>query len=408
MSFFTFTGRFLVYTPVKVSYSLPMEEMIYFDNNSTTFLLPEVKEALHDLINLKLGNPESIYSLDSNSKELIEESRQYIAQLLGTKKDSVIFTSSGSESNAMAIYSALAKESRKKIVSSQIEHTSIDNTLELLAKDGYEILFINTLQSGTIDLDHAEKLIDEDTALVIVQLINNETGVIQPIEEIKHLVVRNNTNFLCDSTQAVGKYDFNLENLGCNFFTCSAHKFHGPFGVGILWTNEDKNSLYPLIPGGSQEYGVRGGTHNIFGIVGAGVAAKLKKNNLEKSINYISNIRDDFETALLENIPNILINGAPSSRVCNTTNVQFRDINGKALFLRLIDSNILCSQSSSCTAQYPEASKTLLAMGLSSEEAFNSIRFSFSELNFNEEILRASKKIVDLFSLLNNKTFGGW
>ncbi len=382
-----------------------MEEMIYFDNNSTTFLLPEVKQALHDLINLNLGNPESIYSLSNNSQELIDNSRQSIAALLGTKKDRIIFTSSGSESNAIAIYSALANDSRKKIVCSQIEHASIDKTLELLTKDGYEISFIKTLQSGTIDLNHAKKIIDKNTALVILQLINNETGVIQPIEEIKLLVKSNKTNFLCDGTQAVGKYAFSVEDLGCNFFSCSSHKFHGPSGTGILWTNEPKNTLYPLIPGGSQEHGIRGGTHNVLGIVGAGVAAKVKKDNIEKSLNYISALRNDFEVSLLENIANISINGESASRVCNTTNVQFRDINGKALFLRLIDSNILCSQSSSCTAQYPEPSKTLTAMGLTFDEAFNSIRFSFSELNSNEEVFRATKRIADLYNLLKNKNF---
>lgn len=385
-----------------------MDNIIYFDNNSTTHLLPEIKEKLHEAIDSQLGNPESLDQLGKSAKAIIEESRFNIAALLGTVQSKIIFTSSGSESNAIAIHSAVKNCSRKKIVCSQIEHTSIHKTLEFLALEGYDIKMIKTLPSGIIDIVHAKSLIDNNTALVSVQLVNNETGVIQPVAELAKLSKNAKALFHCDGAQALGKMDFEIEELGCDYFTFTAHKIHGPKGVGGIWVSGKIDRVYPLICGGSQEFGRRGGTQNLLGIIGFGTAAKIRHRNSQKVSEYVKQLRDTFEEKLLEVCPVICINGKESPRICNTSNIQFKEVDGKALFLRLLQNNIVCSQTSACTAQYPEPSKTLRAMGLTYEEAFNSIRFSFSEMNTLQEVFTAVDTISATYIQIKNILGPGW
>ena len=381
--------------------------MTYFDNNSTTHMLPHVKDALREALDADLGNPEALGRPNTHARSVIEESRLQVANLMGSSPEKIIFTSSGSESNAIGILSSICNSGKKKIVCSEIEHASISTLLDMLSIRGYHIETIRTLPSGAIDIDHASSLIDDQTALVTVQLVNNETGVIQPIEAIRTLAHAHGSRFHCDGAQAVGKMPVSVERLGCDYFSCTAHKFHGPKGVGALWVRGAIDDVFPLIPGGSQEYGKRGGTHNVLGILGMGVAAEYKIGNLEESLMYTKNLRDLFETTLADQCDSIKINGAESPRVGNTSNVQFADIDGKALFLRLINEDIICSQSSACTAQNPEPSKTLVAMGLSFDEAFNSIRFSFSELNTEAEIMQAANVIAEIYQHIQHIFKGG-
>ena len=397
----------MFYIPVKLFYTLNKATMTYFDNNSTTQMLPEVKKALSNALDSNLGNPEALGRINRHAKEVIEESRFHVADLLGSSSGKLIFTSSGSESNAIGILSSVLGSKRKKIICSEIEHASISNLLEMLSVQGYCIEFIRTLPSGIIDIEHAATLIDDHTALVVVQLVNNETGGIQPIEQIQQLAHTHGAKFHCDGAQAVGKMPVQVESLGCDYFSFTAHKFHGPKGVGALWVGGSIDEVYPLIPGGNQEYGKRGGTHNVLGILGMGVAAKYKQEALHETLQYTKHLRDLFETTLADHHNMIKINGIESPRVGNTSNVQFLDIDGKALFLNLLNEDIICSQTSACTAQNPEPSKTLVAMGLSFDEAFNSIRFSFSEQNSEEEIFEATKKITALYRHIQHIFKGG-
>jgi cysteine desulfurase len=371
-------------------------------------LLPEVRIALHKVINSELGNPESLDELGKSAKSILDISRLSVANLIHTDANKLIFTSSGSESNAIAIYSGIKNSHRKEIVCSHIEHSSIHKTLELLSLEGYLIKMINTLPSGIIDISHASTLINTNTALVIVQIVNNETGVIQPIKELISISKKVGAKILCDGAQAVGKIQLKVEELECDYITFTAHKFHGPKGIGALWSREGIEMIYPLIPGGSQEFGHRGGTHNLIGIVGMGTAAELRSNNLIKSINHTKDLRDNFEKLLKIEIPTIKINGNNANRVSNTSNIQFIETDGKALFIQLLQHLIICSQTSACTAQYPEPSKTLRAMGLTYEEAFNSIRFSFSETNTLEEVASAVKIIATTYYKIKNKLGLGW
>ena len=357
-------------------------------------MLPEVKKALRSAIDSDLGNPEALGRVNRHTKDVIEENRMHVADLVGSSSEKLIFTSSGSESNAIGILSSVLGGTRKKIVCSEIEHASVSNLIDMLSVQGYHIEAIRTLPSGMIDTEHAASLIDDHTALVTVQLVNNETGVIQPIEQTQRLAHTHGAKFHCDGAQAVGKMPVQVENLGCDYFSFTAHKFHGPKGVGALWVGGSIDEIYPLIPGGNQEYGKRGGTHNVLGILGMGVAAKHKREALDETLRYTKHLRDLFETTLADQNNMIKINGRESQRVGNTSNIQFIGIDGKALFLNLLNEDIICSQTSACTAQNPEPSKTLVAMGLSFDEAFNSIRFSFSEQNSEEEILYATKRII--------------
>lgn len=376
--------------------------MIYFDNNSTTHMLPQVKDALKEALDADLGNPEALGKLNRYAKDLIEKSRVDVANLLKSTSGKIIFTSSGSESNAIGILSSIYSSGRKKIVCSEIEHASIAELTDALSIRGYHIEKIRTLPSGLIDIDHASHLIDDQTALVSVQLVNNETGVIQPIDVISDLVHAHGSKFHCDGAQAVGKNSIKVESIGCDYFSFTAHKFHGPKGIGALWIRGSIDEVYPLIPGGNQEHGKRGGTHNVLGILGMGIAAKYKTRNLQESLKYVTELRDQFETMIVDHCDIIKINGGEAPRVGNTSNVQFANIDGKALFLRLLDQDIICSQSSACTAQSPEPSKTLVAMGLSFDEAFNSIRFSFSEQNTREEIMQATEIIIEIYRHIEN------
>ena len=381
--------------------------MIYFDNNSTTHLLPQVRNALKKTIDAEIGNPEALGRLNRQAKNTIEESRFNVANLINSTPEKIIFTSSGSESHTIGILSSLFDSNRKKIVCSEIEHASIANLIDLYSLKGYQIEKIKTLPSGIIDTNHASSLIDNETALVTVQLVNNETGVIQPIETVKALAHANGSKFHCDGAQAVGKMPVQIESLGCDYFSFTAHKFHGPKGVGALWVKGSIDNVYPLIPGGNQEYCKRGGTHNVLGIIGMGEAAKYKTSKLCESLQYTKHLRNLFEAKLAAYGNSLKINGEESSRIGNTSNVQFVGIDGKALFLRLINEDIICSQSSACTAQNPEPSRVLVAMGLSFDEAFNSIRFSFSELNTEIEIIQATRKITEIIQHIQNVFKGG-
>lgn len=385
-----------------------VDNMIFFDNNSTTLLLPEVKQALHDAIDTDFGNPESVDNLGFAAREALEQSRSEVAKLISSKPGEIVFTSSGSESNTIAIYSSLKRSNKKVIVASGIEHTSIMRHLELLEQEGFTVKYIHTLPSGLIDFSHAKSLINEDVALVCVQFVNNETGVIQPVKEIAHQAHSAGAIFLCDGAQAVGKLEVDVHSIGCDFFSFTAHKFHGPKGVGALWTRFNMEQVFPVIVGGSQEYKRRGGTHNLLGIIGMGKAAQIRVHRISEVSSHSEMLRNVFEEQLLSISNDIHINGKGAPRVQNTANAFFGGIDGKALFYNLIQKNIICSQTSACTSQYPEPSKVLRAMGLTYEQAFNSIRFSFSELNSIEEVLEAVEVISTSFHSIKNTLGTGW
>jgi cysteine desulfurase len=250
-------------------------------------------------------------------------------------------------------------------------------------------------EHGLVDLPEFQSALGDEISLVSIQWVNNETGVIQPIEEIGSLCREAGIPFHTDAAQAVGKFEINLSATPIDYLSFTGHKFHAPQGIGILYAR-DINKLQPIMFGGSQENGLRPGTENLAGIAGIGCAAAIRNKQLSESVILLETLRHTFEQRLIASIPDIKINGGSAPRVCNTTNVLFDGLDGQALTVRLDQAGIRCSQSSACTNQRPEPSYVLRAMGLSEDQAYGSIRFSFSVLNTAGEVERAVEIIAEL------------
>jgi cysteine desulfurase len=333
--------------------------------------------------------------------------REHVAALVATSPEHIMFTSSGSEANVAAVRSALNASNRRVVVTSEIEHASLRQLWTLITREGYQVRFARTLPSGEIDMNHLSDLVDDDVALLCVQLVNNETGVIQPVADACRRASAMGAVVVVDAAQAIGKMEFSPASIGADYVSFTGHKFHAPAGVGALYSRREWDGFVPLVTGGSQESGVRGGTHNVLGITALGEAARVRSAHLSEAISHMQQLRDVFEESVLSSVYWANVNG-DATRVCNTVNVRFGNIDGKALFAQLSDAGIECSQSSACTAAYPEPSHVLRAMGLSYHEAFSSIRFSFSVQNTIEEAREAAQIVVERAKMIESVLGGVW
>lgn len=360
---------------------------VYLDNNATTRPLPEVREAMMRVLGENFGNPSSAHSAGDRVRESMVAAREAVAQLVGVEADQIVFMGSGTEANNTVFNSVVQRAKKKwvRIVTTTVEHSSIVKMNDYLSARGVEVVSVPVDRCGQLVWEALAEAVTPDTDLVSVQWVNNETGAILPVERIAWLCQSRGVLFHTDAAQAVGKLPVSATELPVNFLTFTAHKFHGPQGIGALYVRSSKE-LLPLLWGGSQEGGLRPGTENMPGIIGMGTAAKLRLERLEDVQAMMDSLRDDFEQAVLDRVPDVEINGDPDMRVCNTTNLLFRDVDGQALVARLDQEGVRCSQSSACTNQRPEPSYVLRAMGLSEAEAYASIRFSFSEFNTVEDV----------------------
>lgn len=373
-----------------------MSREIYFDNNATTRPLPEVRQEVLKVLGGEFGNPSSAHSTGERARNFMKTSRDSLSKLLGCSPTQLTFTSSGTESNNMAFYSCTRDKKKKcRIVTTSVEHSSIQKMCSYLCINGVEIKIVNVLPSGLVDLEELESAINEDTSLVSVQWVNNETGVVQPIEEIGSICEKSAVPFHSDAAQAVGKLPMRLTELPFDFLSLTGHKLHAPQGIGAIYT-KDRFTLAPLLFGGFQEEGFRPGTENIPGIVGLGKAAEIRSAHLNEYIQKMTELRDRFESMVLDFVPGTRVNGTTEHRVCNTTNIMFGGVDGRNLVKKLDEAGIRCSQSSACTNFEVAPSYVLCAMGLSEKEAYSSIRFSFSIENTNEEIDTVVEKIKEL------------
>lgn len=367
---------------------------IYFDNNATTKPLPEVREEVCKVLGEEFGNPSSIHSTGGRARKYLANARQHLADLLGCGPENIIFTSSGTEANNLVLYSCtLGAREKSRIVTSNVEHSSINKMCSFLEIHGVEIEYLEVDPSGFLNLEDLEKALKKETDLVSIQWVNNETGVIQDIESIARICKDNGVPFHTDSAQAVGKLEFKITGMDIDYLTLAAHKFHAPQGVGAVYTR-DKLTIHPVLFGGFQEEGFRPGTENLPGIVGMGKAAEIRKENLKQTVKHMCEVRSRFESMILEKIPGARVNGSTEKRICNTTNIMFGGIDGRKLIMMLDGEGIRCSQSSACTNFETSPSFVLKAMGLSDDEAYASIRFSFSEENTADEIEEAVEIIV--------------
>jgi cysteine desulfurase len=367
---------------------------IYLDNNASTKPLPDVIKLMLPILSSGFGNPSSSHSAGERVRACIKEARMQLGQLIGADPNNIVFTSSGTEANNMAFYSATrGKNEPCRILTTTVEHSSIRKMCSHLRIKGADIILLPVDSSGNIDLEELKRLIRQSIDLVSIQWVNNETGVIQPLAEIVAICHENGKVVHTDAAQAVGKLEINVDDIEVDFLSLTGHKFHSPQGIGGIYCR-DKFLLAPIFFGGFQEHGFRPGTENVCGIVGMGKAAELRRKNLKDHIEKMRELRDDFESKILKSIPNTSINGDPSNRICNTTNILFGGIDGRILLRKLDTKGIRCSQSSACTNSQPEPSHVLKAMGRTDEEAYSSIRFSFSIENTIQEVDRA----VDLIS----------
>ena len=362
-------------------------EIIYLDNNATTQLDPAVVEEMLPFLTKYYGNPSSGYAFAARARKALDLARERLAALVGCAPSEIVFTSGGTESNNAVIHSALQFEPHgKHMVTSAVEHSAVLRPCQDLEKHGCRVTFLDVDRHGSVDLAELEAAIRPETALVSMMWANNETGVLFPVPKIAEICRRKGVLFHTDAVQAVGKIPIRLHETAINFLSLSAHKFHGPKGVGALYVN-GRTRFSSLIAGGGQENGRRGGTENVAGIVGLGKAAELAAKYLADA-GKVRLERDRFEKAILESVSGASVNGA-GLRIANTSSLSFEGIESSAALLLLDRHGICCSAGSACRTGSHEASHVLRAMNPNGDSARRSLRFSFGRFNTEAEIDRA-------------------
>jgi cysteine desulfurase len=385
-------------------------EIIYLDNNATTQLDPAVIEEMLPFLTKYYGNPSSGYGFAAIARKAINLARERLAALLGCEPTDIVFTSGGTESNNAVINSALQFEARGKsatgrirggehVITSVVEHSAVLRPCQDLGKVGCDVTFLGVDQHGNLDLAELEGAIRPGTALVSIMWANNETGVVFPIEKIAEICHQKGALFHTDAVQAAGKIPMCLRDTAINFLSLSAHKFHGPKGVGALYIDR-RTRFSPLIAGGGQENGRRGGTENVASIVGLGKAAELALKYLADGKCNIRSMRDRFEKSVVEAVSGASVNGAGADRIPNTSSFSFEGIESSAALLLLDRQSICCSAGSACRTGSQEASHVLRAMNPTGDDARRSLRFSLGRFNTEAQIDRVIEVVPKVIEKL--------
>ena len=363
---------------------------IYFDNNATTPIHPDVLRVLTESLRDTYGNASSIHREGQSARRVIEEARESVARLAGGTAREIVFTSGGTESNNAAIFGALGTGGRYHIVTTAIEHPSVAAAVAELGRRGHEVTIIKPRRSGDVVAGHVIDAIRPDTRLVTVMLANNETGVLQPVAEIAARCRQLGIHMHCDAVQAAGKIDLNVESLGVDTLSMSAHKLHAPKGIGALYVRRGL-TLDPYIMGGAQERRRRAGTENVPLAAAFGAAARLA---MEPGLHErLARLRDRFESQLEGQFT---INGADVPRLPNTSNVTFHNADAEGIAIALDLDGVAVSTGSACSSGRTEPSGVLIAMGMSADEAKSTVRFSLSRFNTEEEVDRVAALVKDI------------
>ncbi len=369
-----------------------MSNVIYFDNNATTQVAPEVLEAMLPFFKDMYGNASSMHSFGGQVGKHIAMAREQIANLLGALPDEILFTSCGTESDNTAVISAIETQPEKKhFITTRVEHSAMLAMGDYLEKKGYEVTYISVDSKGQLDLAELEAAIRPDTALVSTMFANNETGTIFPIAKIADIVKSKGVLFHVDAVQAVGKEIIDLQKLPIDFLALSGHKLHAPKGIGVLYIRRGTR-FRPFLRGGHQERGRRAGTENAPYIIGLGKACELAGSNIIKERTEVARLRDMLEQGLVSKIDHAIINGDREHRLPNTTSIAFEAVEGEAILLMLDQFGICASSGSACTSGSLEPSHVLRAMGVPFNYAHGSIRFSLSRYSTEEEV----KKVIEV------------
>ena len=367
---------------------------IYLDYNSTTPIDPRVLDGMLPFLKDNFANPSSTHHFGQGINEKVRPAREQIADFINAKSNELIFTSGATEAINIAIKGVAESYSNqgKHIITFSTEHKAVLDTCKDLERKGFEITYLPVQSNGIIDIAELEKAIRLDTILVSVMYVNNETGVIQPIKEVSKIAHEKGALFMTDATQAVGKIEIDVDDLGIDLLCFSGHKMYAPKGIGGLYVR-NKTKLSPQIHGGGHEQGFRSGTLNVPGIIALAKACEISREEMALNQRSISILRDKLETELLK-LPNTSINGSSENRIYNTTNICFLGQDANVMIGRM--KNIAVSNGSACSSAIVEPSHVLKAMGLINEDAFASLRFSLGKYNTFEEIDVVVKKIKEL------------
>ncbi len=364
---------------------------IYLDYNSTTPVDRAVLDAMLPYFADNFGNASSIHSSGQRGRSAVDAARDSVAALIGAKTAEVVFTSGGTEADNLALFGSVAasNHSRKHIITTAIEHHAVLNAAQALEKQGIDVTYVPVGASGIVDPQDVRRALRPETILISVMHANNELGTIQPIEEIGRIAAEADVYFHCDAVQSAGKLPLDVNRLGVDLLSISAHKIYGPKGVGALYVRAG-TPLEPQFHGGHHERDRRPGTENVPGIVGFGKAAELARARLTTESARIESLRDRLEEMLLNSLASVHVNGDHSRRIPNTTNLAFTAAGGEALVIALDLQGVACSTGAACSSGAVEPSHVLLAIGLSPDEARSSLRFSLGRTTTAAEIDRAA------------------
>jgi cysteine desulfurase len=379
---------------------MPGSAVIYLDNNATTQTLPEVQEAMAEALRELYANPSSIHQFGQAVRHRVEIAREQVARLIGASSREIVFTSGGTESINLAIRGALRSHpGRRRVVTTAVEHSAVLQVVQRLAEEGYDVQYVGVDREGRINQTQWESKITPDTALVSFMHANNETGVIWDVKHLGDLAAKSGALIHVDAVQSAGKIPIDVTQWPAHLVSLSAHKFHGPKGVGALYIRR-RTRIEPQIVGGSQESERRGGTENVDGIIGMGVAAEAAMRECQSVAQKVGCLRDALETGILGSIPGTHVQGAAASRIYNTSNISFEGLQSEAVLMVLSEAGICASAGAACSSGSLEPSHVLKAMGLDDAVAHGAVRFSLSRFNTEVEIDEAIRELPSILSPL--------
>ena len=359
--------------------------MIYLDNAASTKIHDAVLEDMMPYLKEQYGNPSSIHRYGRFAHKAIEKARKQIAYLINADPSEILFTSGGTESNNTALYGIAKKNPGSRIITSSIEHDAILEPCKKLEKEGFDIIYLPVNKYGLVDPLILKENLTENTSLVSIMFGNNEVGTVEPISDFVKICNEQNIPFHTDAVQATGKIRIDVKELGIDLLSISSHKINGPKGIGALYIRKGI-SIDPVILGGGQENGLRSGTENVANIVGFGKACELSRINLLENISRMKKLRDYISTKIIQEIPEVILNGHPESRLPNNIHFTFLGVNGEDLLIKLDENEIAASTGSACSVQIQKASHVLQAMGFSHEQITGSLRLTIGISNNLEEM----------------------
>lgn len=364
-----------------------MKKVVYLDHNATTPLHPQVLEAMLPYLKGDYGNASSIHQKGREAREAVEEARATLASFLGTKPNTILFTSGGTESNNFTLKGITCKNREKgnHVITTRIEHPCVLDTCKFLESQGFQVTYLPVDREGRVQPEDLKKAITDKTILISIMHANNEVGTLQPIGELAQIAKERGIYFHTDAVQSFGKIPVKVEELGVDLLSVSGHKLYGPKGVGFLYVRKDVR-LLPHMHGGHHERRLRAGTENVAGIVGLGKAAALARQEMEKRFSHLQKLGERLYGGILKQIDEVVLNGHPTERLPGTVNLGFKGVEGESLAINLDLQGICVSTGSACTAGSLDPSHVLVAMGVPADYARGTVRFSLGYENTEEEI----------------------